>query len=493
MISISGAESVATSSKPNRPNRLGRIGAWCYDHRRRVVIGWLIGVIAVVVLSSAVGSRFENDFGGVGQSQQVARYLQDYLPAQAGDEAEIVFRSSSSLTSPAVRRRVDNVLSAIRPLRAVTSVSPLVRSANGEIGFASIQFAAVSAKLPAVDVDRVIDKAQSFVSPGLEIALGGSPISSVVSPSPGPSEGIGVTAAIVIMLLAFGSVVAMGLPIITALLGVLTGFGIVALVSRVLIDPSFGPELMAMIGLGVGIDYALFIVTRFRQGLGENRSPREAVIEAMSTSGRAVLFAGSTVLVSLLGLLLIGQEYLDGLAVGTMLAVLAVMAGALTLLPAMLGFAGKAVDRLHVPGLLHRTNPGVERGFWWRWSRTVQRRPALCGAVALVVLVVLALPLFSMRLAFTDSGNDPTTLTTRQAYDLISAGFGPGFNGPLVLAAELPGGAKEHVFLDEFDHKLSAVSGVARVASPIYSPSCTRPQRRRRLRQPPSSPRCVRR
>ena len=326
-----------------------------------VVAGWLIGVIAVkIALSSAIGSRFENDFGGVGQSQQVAQFLQQRFPTQAGDEAEVVFRSSVPLTGPAVHRRVDNVLAAIRPLRSVTSVSPLVRSANGEIGFASIQFDALSAKLPFGDVKQVIDTAQSFATSGFEIALGGSPISSVVSPSPGPSEGIGITAAIIIMLLAFGSVVAMGLPIITALLGVLAGFGIVALVSRVLIDPSFGPELMAMIGLGVGIDYALFIVTRFRQGLGENRSPREAVIQAMSTSGRAVLFAGTTVLISLLGLLVIGQQYLDGLAVGTMLAVLAVMAGALTLLPALLGFAGKAVDRLHVPGLLQTAKPGLE-------------------------------------------------------------------------------------------------------------------------------------
>jgi RND superfamily putative drug exporter len=428
-------------------------------------------MIALIALSSAIGSRFENDFGGVGQSQQVEMILQQRFPTQAGDEAEVVFRSPSSLSSPAVNGHVEKVLAAIRPLRSVTSVSPLVRSAGGDIGFASIQFDAVSAKLPAGDVRRVIAEAQSFAGPGLEVALGGPPISAVVSPSPGPSEGIGISAAIVIMLLAFGSVVAMGLPIMTALIGIGAGFGIVALISRVLIDPSFGPELMAMIGLGVGIDYALFIVTRFRQGLGEDRSPRDAVVQAMSTAGRAVLFAGTTVLISLLGLLIVGQDYLDGLAVGTMLAVLAVMTGALTLLPAMLGFAGKAVDRLHVPGLLHTAKPGAERGFWWRWSRIVQRRPLLCGTVALVVLVSLALPLFSMRLAFTDSGNDPPTLTTRQAYDLISAGFGPGFNGPLVLAAVLPRGANDRGVLSEFDRRLSGVSGVARVAPPVYSPS----------------------
>ena len=176
----------------------------------------------------------------------------------------------------------------------------------------------------------MIAKARSYAGPGLQVALGGAPISAVVSPSPGSSEGIGISAAIVIMLLAFGSVVAMGLPILTALAGVGVGFGVVALISHLLIDPSFSPELMAMIGLGVGIDYALFIVTRYRQGLGEGLAPRDAVVRALSTAGRAVLFAGTTVLISLLGLFLIGQPFLDGLAVGTILAVMAVMAAALT-------------------------------------------------------------------------------------------------------------------------------------------------------------------
>jgi putative drug exporter of the RND superfamily len=177
------------------------------------------------------------------------------------------------------------------------------------------------------------------------------------------------------------------------------------------------------------------------------------------------------VIISLLGLFLIGQQYLDGLAVGTILAVLAVMAAALTLLPAMLGFSGRAVDRLHLPGLLRAPAPGSRRGFWWRWSRTVQRRPVWCGSVAMAILIALALPLFSMRLAFTDSGNDPAALTTRQAYDLISAGFGPGFNGPLVLAAELPGGSSDHAVISTFYRRLATVPGVARAAAPVYNPA----------------------
>ena len=233
---------------------------------------------------------------------------------------------------------------------------------DGHTAFATVQFDAITAKIPSADVTRVIDKAESYAEPGLQVALGGPPISAVVSPSPGSSEGIGITAAIIIMLLAFGSVVAMGLPIVTALVGIGAGYGVVALISHLLIDPSFGPELMAMIGLGVGIDYALFIVTRYRQGLGEGLGPRDAVVRAMSTAGRAVLFAGTTVLISLCGLFLVGQQYLDGLAVGTILAVMAVMLSALTLLPAMLGFAGRAVDRLHLPGLLQSSAPGARAG-----------------------------------------------------------------------------------------------------------------------------------
>ena len=460
-----------TTSGLQGRNSLARLGAWCYDHRRRVLIGWLVGAVVVIALASTIGARFLNDFGGVGQSQQVQNILQERFPTRVGDTAEVVFHSSAPLDSPLVRSRINATLASLRPLHSVTSVSTLTRSPDDRIGFATVQFNAVSDKLPTSDVQRVIDVAGSFAKPGLEVALGGTPISAAVSPSPGSSEGIGILAAIIIMLLAFGSIVAMGLPILTALVGVGVGYGVVALVSHLLIDPTFGPEMMAMVGLGVGIDYALFIVTRYRQGLGEELSPRDAVVRSMSTAGRAVLFAGSTVFISLLGLFLVGQSYLNGLAVGTILTVLTVMAAALTLLPAMLGFSGRAIDRLRVPGLLPAATRDRPRGFWWRWSRTVQRRPWLCGLAALVTLGLLALPLFSMRLAFTDAGNDPTNLTTRQAYDLISSGFGPGFNGPLVLAAELPGGAKDRAVLEAFERRLSAVPGVARVEPPTYNTS----------------------
>jgi RND superfamily putative drug exporter len=266
------------------------------------------------------------------------------------------------------------------------------------------------------------------------------------------------------MLLAFGSVVAMGLPIITALFGIVIGFAVLDLLSRVVTTPVFAPEIMAMIGLGVGIDYALFVVTRYRQGLSEKREPREAIALSLATSGRAVVFAGTTVILSLLGLFLMQLPFMRGLAIGAIAAVVLVMMAAITLLPAMLGFSGRAIDKLRVPGLLQGTAEPTARGFWYQWSRTVQRHPLVAGTAALLVLVCLAFPLFSMRLAFTDAGNDPPSITTRQAFDALATGFGPGFNGPLIIAAKVPGGQQAAV--EHLDAVLKSTAGVAFV-SPI--------------------------
>jgi RND superfamily putative drug exporter len=230
--------------------------------------------------------------------------------------------------------------------------------------------------------------------------------------------------------------------------------------------------MAAMIGIGVGIDYALFIVTRYRQGLFEGRDPRGAVIASLMTSGRSVLFAGSTVVISLFGLFLIGQPYMIGLATACIAAVLMVLIAALTLLPALLGFAGNAIDRLHLPGLLRDGGPPPEHGFWHRWSRFVQRRAWVTGTMATLVLLLLALPVFSMRLAFTDAGNDPTSLTTRQAYDLLAQGFGPGFNGPLVVAVAMPGSVAEGT-VDELRTAIAHTPGVAFVVPAQFNTEAT--------------------
>jgi RND superfamily putative drug exporter len=457
---------------------LGRLAAWCYDHRRRVLLGWLLAVLVVAGLAQLAGSRLDDNFALPGSpSQQAQDLLASRFPGQQGDVADVVLRSTSPLYTSADAAAIAALVRSLRPLAHVTGVrSPLAPGGGGQlspdrrIGFVVVQFDAAAADLPANSVLAVIDTADRIGRPGLQVAVGGAPVEQVVSAAPSASEMIGLLAAVVVMLLVFGSVVAMGLPILCAVLGVGAGFGILEALSHLLTVPTFGPDMMIMIGLGVGIDYALFIVTRYRQGLAEGQPPRDATIAALGTAGRAVLLAGSTVVIALLGLFVVGLPFMDGLAAATIVAVFLVLAAALTLLPAIFGFAGTGIDGLHLPGLLVRPGGTGEAGsgFWYRWSRTVQRRPLACAALALAVLTVLALPMFSMRLAFSDAGNDPTSLSTRQAYDLLAEGFGAGYNGPLVIAADLRG-PRARSGLARLDARLRRMPGVASAGSPVVN------------------------
>jgi putative drug exporter of the RND superfamily len=461
-----------------RNRGLGRLAAWCYDHRRRVLAGWLLAVVAVTALAQAAGSRLDNDFALPGSpSQQAANLLASRFPAEEGDSADVVLSSAAPLDSPANAAVVARLARSLRSLPDVSGVqSPLAPaasdqlSANRRIGFVVVRFDAVAAKLAASTVWRVINTARAFARPGLRVALGGTPVEQVVTAAPGSAESIGLLAAVVVMLLAFGSVVAMGLPILTAVLGVGVGLGMLEALSHLVTVPTFGPDIMIMIGLGVGIDYALLIVTRYRQALLAGNQPRDAAIIALATAGRAVLFAGSTVVIALLGLFAVGQGFMDGLALTTIAAVGLVLLAALTLLPAIFGFAGPSIDRLHIPGLLARPDRSGRRGFWSRWSETVQRRPWPCAIAAVALLTLLALPLFSMRQAFSDAGNDPASLTTRQAYDLLAEGFGPGFNGPLVVAAELRGSGAP-ALIARLDASIRHTPGVAEVTPPVLDRS----------------------
>ncbi len=443
---------------------LARIAGWCHDHRWWVLIIWLVGLVGMNVGAQLAGSNFSNNLSG--GSQPVQHILDQAFPNQSGSPAQVVITSPGSITAASVQDRTAKLVAALGPLAHVSEVvSPFSAagaqqiSRDGHIAYVRVLFDQQAGDLPQGAIKTVVTTAQSFAAPGYHVALGGQAISLVAGAKPGPSEGIGILAAIIIMLLAFGSVVAMGLPIITALFGIAIAFAVLDLLSHVITTPVFAPEMMAMIGLGVGIDYALFIVTRYRQGLAEGRTPRQATAVSLATSGRSVVFAGTTVILSLLGLFILQLPFMRGLAVGAIAAVVLVMLAAVTLLPAMLGFAGRAVDRLHVPGLLQNAAEPSERGFWYRWSRTVQRRPIVAALASLVCLIVLILPFFSMRLAFTDAGNDPPNTTTRQAFDALAAGFGSGFNGPLIVAASVPEGQKATV--DALQAKVAATPGVA--------------------------------
>jgi putative drug exporter of the RND superfamily len=470
-------ERTMPDQRPSRPveeSGLARIAGWCHDHRWWVLILWLVTLVGLNVSAHIAGSNFSNNL--TGGAQPVQQILNEAFPAQKGSPAQVVIASTGPITAASVKDQTAKLVAALTPLAHVSEVvSPFAStgahqiSTDGHIAYIQVQFDELAGDLPQGAINKVIATAQSFAAPGYHVALGGQAISLVAGGKPGPSEGIGILAAILIMLLAFGSIVAMGLPIITALFGIAIAFAVLDLLSHVITTPTFAPEMMAMIGLGVGIDYALFIVTRYRQGLAEGRNPRQATAVSLATSGRSVVFAGTTVILSLLGLFILQLPFMRGLAVGAIAAVVLVMLAAITLLPAMLGFSGRAIDNLHVPGLLQNAAEPSPRGFWYRWSRTVQRHPIMAGSAALLCLLVLIIPFFSMRLAFTDAGNDPTSATTRQAFDALSTGFGSGFNGPLIVAASVPTG--QHAAVESLQTKVAATPGVVFATPAQFSAS----------------------
>jgi RND superfamily putative drug exporter len=465
---------VAPPSRPAQESGLARLAGACHDHRWRVLLLWIAGIVIFNVAAHSAGSNFTNNLGT--GPQRVQQILNEAFPGQSGSQDQVVIVTSGPVTAASVQARTADLVRALQPLAHVSQViSPFTPagqhqiSTDGHIAYVQLAFDQQTGDLPSAAIKHVVSVARSFAAPGYRVALGGPAIGLVAGGSPGADEGIGILAAIVIMLLAFGSVVAMGLPIITALFGIGVAFAVLDLLSHVVTTPTFAPEVMAMIGLGVGIDYALFVVTRYRQGLAEGRAPREATGVSLATSGRSVVFAGTTVILSLLGLFILQLPFMRGLALGAIAAVVLVMLAAVTLLPAMLGFSGLAIDRLHVPGLLQTAAEPSPRTFWYRWSRMVQRRPFVAGGAALACLVLLAIPFFSMRLAFTDAGNDPAGSTTRQAYDALAKGFGPGFNGPLIVAASVPPGQQATV--ERLQHEVASTPGVAYAAPPIDSAS----------------------
>ena len=458
-----------------RRGPLGRLAACCFRRRRRVLVLWVVLLVGATVVAQLVGTHFQDTFSsGDTPSQRALDILQSRFASEAGDSAEVVFQTTRPLVAAPNREEIERLAERLRSEPDVVGVaSPFGPggsyqiSEGGHIGYLTVNFTTTSDRLPASAVKGVIQVAQAAAHRGFRVELGGAPISTVVTAAPGPAEGIGVTAAIVIMLVAFGSVVAMGLPIVVALVGLATGIALEELGTHLLVIPTFAPELAAMMGLGVGIDYALLIVTRYRQYLGEGLEPEQAVVASLTTSGRAVLIAGATVVVSLFGLFLVAQPYIIGLSVGAIVSVLLVLIGSLTLLPAMLGFSGRSIERFSIRRPAKRSLAVSDRSFWYRWSRMIQRHPWRAALSSVAVLLLLAIPLFSMRLAFSDAGNEPTSLTTRQAYDLLAEGFGPGFNGPLVVAAALDGPGQTAV-IDRLAAQIARTPGVARVLPPRF-------------------------
>ena len=452
---------------------------WTTGHRKTVIISWIVALVAFGMISKSVGADFSEEFQlPDSDSKQALDLLEERFPAQSGEAAQIVFKADQGVESPAVERKMEGVFTKIEGFPHVSEVASPYEgggaaavSDDGTVAYATVQFDVTGDKINEDKIKEIIEIAQGAGGDGLQVELGGQPISEAQA-----EEGedisflVGLAAAIIVLLLTFGSVVAMGLPILTALFALGVGISLITLGTHIFPTADFAPFLATMIGLGVGIDYALFILTRFRNGLAEEMAPRDATIAAIDTAGRAVLFAGVTVIIALLGMMLLGLSFLYGVAMSAALAVLFTMISALTLLPAMLTIVGRRVDRLRLPGL-GRGKRSVDEGSWWqRWSDRIQRRPWTAALLSGALLLALCIPALSLRLGTNDAGTEPAGKTTRQAYDLLAEGFGPGFNGPLVIAAALPEKGDDTGMV-ELHKQLEEEAGVAGTTPIALSPA----------------------
>ena len=446
-----------------------RLATWCTGHRKTVILGWIVALIGIGMIAGSAGSDFSEDFKlPASDSAEAFELLEDKFEAQSGDTATIVFKADGGVDSPAVRKQMEGLFATAEELPHVSEVASPYEgggaaaiSDNGEIAYATVQYDVTANEIEKEDTNKLIDDAEAANGAGLQVEVGGQPIEEARAEEEGDlSFLIGLFAAVVVLLITFGSLVAMGLPILTALFALGVGLSLITLGTHVFDTAEFAPQLALMIGLGVGIDYALFILSRFRNGLDEGMDKREAAIAAVDTAGRAVLFAGVTVIIALMGMFLLGLSFLYGVAMSAAVAVLMTMIAALTLLPAFLTIAGHWVDRLRLPGLGKRTPSTAEDTRWFRWSREIQRRPVAAALISGGLLIVLCIPTLSLRLGSNDAGTDPAGTTTREAYDLLAEGFGPGFNGPFAIVAALPSKGDDTA-LTELSRTLQDETGVA--------------------------------
>ncbi|MBL1101451.1 MMPL family transporter [Streptomyces coffeae] len=460
---------------------MAALARWCLRRPVLVIVLWLAAFAGVASAAVAAGSAYSNNYDIPGtDSSRVSALLEQRFPDRSGDSDTLVWHtpaSAGSVASADVEQRMTPALHRIARLPGVVSVTGPYGaegsggriSADRHTAYATVVFREPATDLGEAEVRRVLDTARSAAHgvPGLQVEMGGAGASLTESSgSAHLSEIIGVAVAAVVLFLAFGSVAAALLPIATALIGVGTAYAAIGLLGHAMTVADFAPMLGVLIGLGVGIDYALFIVTRHRRGLRRGLSVDEAARRAVATSGRAVVFAGATVCLALLGMLVLRLEFLGGVAVAASLTVAFTVAASLTLLPALLGLIGtKALSRRERARLAaHGPQPVRHHGLAGRWAALVERRPKLLGGVAAAVVLVLAVPTFSLHLGTSDQGNNPADSTTRRAYDLLAEGFGPGFNGPLTLIGRIDG-ADDRMAFTELPHTLRATKGVASVSA----------------------------
>ncbi len=455
------------------------IARWCVTHRRVVLAGWLVALVGLTVLSQSAGTAYKDSFSLKGtQSFEAQGMLERSAPRAAGDREQIVLAvDHGRVTDPAVRARAQAMLARIAALRDVASVSsPYAArhtaqiSPSGQVAFANVTLTQQADKFSASQAQQFVNTARAGAGNGLQVQVEGQ-VAEATNTNSISTVGLGALAALIVLLVVFGSLLAATLPLITAGVALGAGTATIGLLSHLIDIASFTSQLSLLIGLGVGVDYALFIVTRYRQGLQRGKNGQDAIVDAIDTSGRAVMFAGITVCIALLGMFTLGVSFLYGVAIAASVVVLFTVIAALTLLPAMLGFFGTRVlgrkgRRALADGQVTTSDAG---GWWQRWTGVLQARPALIATAATIVMVVIALPFVSMRLGSSDAGSDPSGTTTRTAYDLLAKGFGPGYNGPLQLVAQVNGAGQRAAFV-KVTNAVAHTAGVVRVTAPVTIP-----------------------
>ncbi|MGH2641694.1 MAG: MMPL family transporter [Actinomycetota bacterium] len=497
-----------------------KLGRWCFRNRGKVVLLWLATLIAAGGASGAIGTAYSTEFALPDvESRRGFDILDEHFAGSGagGEGGTIVFRAEQGVTDPEVQRAMSAFFDEASGIEGITVTSPYepegaqqIASQGPEAGQIAYAQIGLPRSITIEEATAIGTELRELIPeiPGVQIEVGGALLAEFEVPS---SELLGLAFAIIVLILAFGSVLAMGLPVGIALAGIGVGTILAGLLSHVLSIPDFATTVAVMLGLGVGIDYALFIVTRYRENLHKGASVEDATVVALDTAGRAVAFAGTTVVISLLGMVLMGLAFITGLAAAAATVVAVTAVASLTLLPALLGFAGERVEVTRWRGLIaallvamglvgvalafpplavvglslalvvivaslafaplrrtvpHRRPRPLSETPAYRWSRLIQRRPWISAISGAAILLVLAVPFFSLRLGFSDEGNYPEETTTRKAYDLLAAGFGPGFNGPLLLSTEVPEGTAVTT-LEGVTEALAADPGVAFVTPAV--------------------------
>ena len=447
---------------------LHRVSGWAMRRAGLAVFLWLLALVAVTVGATLVGSEYRNDNSLPGtDSQKVIDTFREHQPKASTDSIQIVLYDGSGLTG-AAKSRIEPMLAEVGKLPHVAGVAnPFTSSGSvsqdGRTAYATVSLDVAGTDMPAEDVRSIIHNAQEISKDGLQVELGGDLVRGAQESSGGAAEGAGILAALVILVLLFGSLLAASLPLLTAIFAVGSTLGLLVLASHVFSVPSYTAPVMMLVGLGVGIDYALLIFSRYRSELLDGSDRLEASRKALDTAGRSVLFAGCTVVIALLGLLVLGLGSLQGLALGVTLTVLTTMLAAVSLLPALLTLFGKRIERsVRKHAAKSRRNPGDG---WRKLATLVQRDPWIPLVLGTVALVALCLPALDMRLGFADSGTDDPAKTSRKAYDLLAKGFGPGFNGPLIVVSQ-----GDEAAANALGRALAADPGIAAIAPPQLMP-----------------------